>query len=136
MEKATLSNQNHWEKETMPSGSSGESWRPCWHYLRQAVHSSFLTHSWDISNHNCEWHPAGPFWDQVPLYKCPILCLEAAELPLTSTETQPALLPSELLFHGRPIYKVFNRTQFRLSEYHCVYSKLQYFRKPAKDRQG
>lgn len=75
------------KKETMPSGSSGESWRPGWHYLRQAVYSSFPTHSWDVSNHNCEWHPAGPFWDQVPLYKCSILGLEAAELLLTSIET-------------------------------------------------
>lgn len=30
------------------------------------LHSSFPTHSWDISNHNCEWHPAAPFWDRVP----------------------------------------------------------------------
>lgn len=43
-----------------------------------AAHS----HSWDISNHNCEWHPAVPFWDQVPPWMCPLLCLQAAELQL------------------------------------------------------
>lgn len=30
------------------------------------LHSSFPTHSWDISNHNCEWRPAAPSWDRVP----------------------------------------------------------------------
>lgn len=49
-----------------------------------------------------------PFWDQVPLYKCPILCLEAAELQLKSVETQPDSLLSELVCHGEPINEVFN----------------------------
>lgn len=129
--KTTLSNQNPWEQRTMPSGSFWESQRPCWHCRPgRAAHSPFPTHSWAISNHNCEWHPAAPFWDRVPLKELPVLCLEAAELQL-----KPDPPASERVFHEGLVNKFFNRMklgfQSTVSIPSCIFQ-----RKPGKDGQG